>query len=283
MKRETLYQPFEIVYKKIDECPKNEHKHLFFELVFILSGTGKQCINNNSFDYHPNHMFLITPEDCHSFNIDTTTEFFFLRFTDHYLKANALHIDDQHRLEFILQNASHQPGCILKNFADKPLVRSLAEAIMSEYGNENLYNKELVKKLVDALIVIVARNIAKYMPASVKEDSEEKVVSMLNYIQANIYQPEKLKIDNLSRHFDISESYLSKYFKTHTRETVQQYIANLRIKLIEARLRFSNMRINEISNELGFADESHFNKFFRKSTGKSASQYRKELTLHAAS
>ena len=82
MKKESLYEPFSIVYKTLDESPIQEHQHNFFELVFILSGTGNQCINQNKFAYQAGHLFLITPEDCHSFDIHTTTEFFFLRFND---------------------------------------------------------------------------------------------------------------------------------------------------------------------------------------------------------
>ncbi|MBB5638979.1 AraC-like DNA-binding protein [Pedobacter cryoconitis] len=274
MNREILYEPFEVVYKKLDECPKVEYRHLFFELVYVLSGTGKQCINNNKFSYHADHMFLITPEDCHSFEIETTTEFFFLRFGNVYIRSKDFHTDDVKRLEYILNNASHQPGCILNNFSDKPLVRSLIEAMMIEYVNRDLYNKELIVKLVDTLIVIVARNIAKYMPAAVKEGTEEKALELLNYIQANIYNPEKLRAESLSNQFAISGHYFGKYFKKHTNETLQQYIANLRIRLVEARLRFSDLRITEIANELGFTDESHLNKFFKSQKGISPKAFR---------
>ena len=60
MKKENLHQPFEISVKELEESPLKEHEHTFFELVYILSGTGLQCINNNKFDYHEGHMFLIT-------------------------------------------------------------------------------------------------------------------------------------------------------------------------------------------------------------------------------
>jgi AraC-like DNA-binding protein len=274
MNREALYEPFEIVYKKLDECPKGAHKHLFFELVYIISGTGKQCINNNKFDYRAGHMFLITPEDSHSFEITTTTDFFFLRFGNVYIRSSDAKLADVQRLEYILQNASHQPGCILKNLSDKPFIRSLIDAIMAEYVNRDLYNRELIAKMVDTMIVIVTRNIAKYMPAAVKEDTGEKALHLLNYIQANIYSPEKLRTDQLSEKFDISENYFGKYFKKQTNETLQQYVANLRIKLVEARLRFSDMRINEIASELGFTDESHLNKFFKSRKGLSPKAFR---------
>ncbi len=148
-----------LLYKTLDECSKQEHRHLFFELVYILEGTGVQCINQNKFNYKPGHMFLITPEDCHSFEIETTTTFFFLRFNDIYIHTNTFHTDNVQRLEYILQNANHQPGCILKNLSDKSLVRPIVEAVIREYVNRDLYNKELIQQLVNTLIVLVTRNI----------------------------------------------------------------------------------------------------------------------------
>lgn len=268
MKKESLYKPFEIVHKTLDKCGKAEHKHLFFELVYIISGTGKQCINQNTFSYRAGHMFLITPDDCHSFDVESTTEFFFLRFTDIYIKSGVFQNGDIQRLEFILQNANHQPGCILKNLTDKLLVKPIVEAIIREYVNRDLYNNELIQQLVNTLIVVVARNIARYLPEQVDAHTEAMALDMLNYIQNNIYFPEKIRAEAVSREFGISENYLGRYFKKHTHQTMQQYIINYRTKLIEARLLHSDRRINEIADELGFTDESHLNKFFRKQRGK---------------
>ena len=66
----------------------------------------------------------------------------------------------------------------------------------------------------------------------------------------------------MSAHFGISQSYLGRYFKKHTNETMQGYIGKYKTKLIQHRLKFSDKRLNEIADELGFVDVSHFNKFF---------------------
>ena len=91
MKRENLYQPFEISFSELDESLLKEHKHSFFELVYILSGTGIQWINNNMFPYHDGHLFMITPGDTHSFEIHTTTKFVDIKFNDtkHYFSDNS--------------------------------------------------------------------------------------------------------------------------------------------------------------------------------------------------
>lgn len=247
------------------------------ELVYILSGTGLQCINNNKFDYHEGHMFLITPQDCHSFDIHTTTKFFFIRFNDIYIYIHSGFFGTKNikNLEFILQHANHQPGCILKNITDKPLIKSIIEALIREYVNQDLYNKELIQQLINTLIVIVTRNIAKYLPEKIDERSEEKTLDILQYIQNNIYNPDKIKADTISQHFGISQNYLGRYFKKHTNETMQQYIIKYKLKLVENRLLHSEMRINEIAAELGFTDESHLNKLFKKYKGVIPSEFRK--------
>lgn len=104
--------------------------------------------------------------------------------------------------------------------------------------------------------------LVKYLPETVDISTEEKALDILQYIQRNIYYPEKLKADQLSSHFGISNSYLGRYFKRHTNETMQGYISKYKIKLIQHRLKFSDKRLNEIADEFGFVDVSHLNKFF---------------------
>ena len=77
MIKESLYAPYEISFTTVDKCGKDGHKHSFFELVFIGSGTGTQCINDNTFSYKEHHMFVLTAEDCHSFKLPTAAGLFF--------------------------------------------------------------------------------------------------------------------------------------------------------------------------------------------------------------
>ncbi|TEB40310.1 AraC family transcriptional regulator, partial [Flavobacterium circumlabens] len=67
--------------------------------------------------------------------------------------------------------------------------------------------------------------------------------------------------------FSVSTAYVGRYFKKHTNDTLQQYIAKYKVNLIEHRIKFSDKRMNEIAYEFGFTDVSHLNKFFRKQRG----------------
>lgn len=275
MIKENLHEPFSIVYKTVDECPKSEHTHTFFELVYIVAGTGVQCINKSCFNYHPGHMFLITPDDSHSFDVEETTTFFFLRFNDIYIKEAGISTANIQKLEFILQNANHKPGCILRNADDKQVVKPLVDAIIREHVNRDLYNRELIQQYVNTLILLVARNIAQYRQLELAEHIEQKASDILQFIQANIYDPEKIRADYLCQQFNVSINYLGKYFKQHTGSTLQKYITQYRQTLIEHRLMHSDKRMSELVEEFGFTDESHLNKFFKKNKGLSPKMFRK--------
>lgn len=57
---------------------------------------------------------------------------------------------------------------------------------------------------------------------------------------------------------------------------MQQYIFNYKMKMVGSRLLHSEMRINEIVEELGFTDESHLNKLFKKYKGCNPTDFRKK-------
>lgn len=276
MVKDNLYQPFEVVLREpLSACPRSEHSHSFFEFIYIVNGTGKQCINKSKFTYRPGHLFLLTPDDSHYFEIEAPTQFLFIRFNMNYIKDHKLAGDVVKHLDFILKNAAQAPGCVLKNNEDSTIVKPIMQAIITEQHKNGLYSKELLQQYINTVIVIVARNVALSMPDEVDENTEDKALDILQYIQANIYFPEKLRAAVISDKMGISENYLGRYFKKHTAETMQQYIINYKLKLIENRLLHSNMRMVEIATELGFNDESHLNRIFKKYRHVNPSDFRK--------
>jgi AraC-like DNA-binding protein len=133
---------------------------------------------------------------------------------------------------------------------------------------------------VNALIVIAARNLSTIRPPGLKANAEKRVLEIVDYLQANIFFPEKLKASVVAKQFGISDTYLGSYFKSQCGETVQHFIAHYKLRLIEHRLKFSDKRINEIAVEFGFSDESHLNKFFKKHRKLSLTAFRKSSLAH---
>lgn len=281
MRIHHIHQPFDVQLVTVDECPIKEHKNTFIELVYMFDGTGIYHINQNEFRYQKENLFLAMPMDLHYTEVKETTAFMFIRFNNIYLNAQKARDEHSnlgdwiHKLEYIFHNNNHLQGCILRNVHDKPLVRALMEAIRQEYANHQTLHKELVQQLLNTLLTVVARNITTHIPEKTQL-AQNTSLDIIHYIHQNIYNPEMLRAERIASHFNISLNYLSEYFKKHTHETLQQYIINYKIALVEIRLKHSDMRINEIAAELGFTDDSHLIKTFRKYRGMSPLEYRRE-------
>ena len=281
---QNLHKPFEIEYKEVDVCPMDKHRHTFFELIYIVHGMGEQHVNQQVLKYDSGNLFLVLPQDIHFFICSSTTAFLFVRFNDIYLGAQQAGAGNNglsdwiQKMEYIFHNSTHNPGCILREETDKPLVRALAQALIGENGSERSFQREVVQQLVNTLITVVARNISMPVP-DVAADGSSRQLEIINYIHRNIYSPELLKAGNLAAHFKISLNYISEYFKKQTGENLQQYITNYKLRLVETRLLYSDLRMNEIVTELGFTDESHLNRTFKKYKGLSPSVFRKQARM----
>lgn len=281
MPKANLQQCVEVFYEKTDKCPFREKPYLFFQIVYIISGTGKLNLNENCVEYGAGKLYLISPQDKHHFNIEQTSEFLLIRFTHAFVKEYRWKTIDH--VESLLHHATHLTGCIMKSESDRFLVKRIIESIIHTIQNKDQYNEDLIFHFVSNLIVIAARNIVRIKPAQLTANADNKIQEIISYIQSHINDPEKLRAPAIGKAFGIAETYLGSYFKQQTGETLQHYISNYKLRLIEHRLRFSDMRINEIAVEFGFTDDSHLNKFFKKYRGISLTEYRKANTSQRVS
>ncbi|WP_346320185.1 AraC family transcriptional regulator [Chitinophaga sp. YIM B06452] len=272
-KKENIHQSLEVLYRKVDGCPLKDLQLTFFQMAYIISGNGFLNINDHRIAYRAGNLMLLTPNDCYNFDIEQTTEFLLIKFTGDYVKKYRW--KNICEIECLLYYSAHLMGCILRNESDYPLVRSIIQSLLQGIHHSDLYEEDLQMHFVNALIVIAARNIARVRPAQLKINADSRIQDIINYIQSNIFSPQKLKAPVIAEAFGISDTYLGSYFKNQCGETIQHFTAAYKIRLIEHRLKFSDRRINEIADEFGFTDESHLNKFFKKYKKLSLTQYRK--------
>lgn len=107
--------------------------------------------------------------------------------------------------------------------------------------------------------------------------NRQKIKHAMEYIQEN-YDKE-LNMAVVSNYISMNYSLFSYLFKEYTGSNFVNYLKNIRMEEAKRLLEETDLRINEISQKVGYDNEKHFMKTFKASCGVSPSEYRKNAQL----
>jgi two-component system response regulator YesN len=96
---------------------------------------------------------------------------------------------------------------------------------------------------------------------------------MLSYISE--HSSESLDLTEVAKVFNFNYSYLSSYFNSHIQEGFSEYLNKIRVEKACVLLKQTPLSIAEISESVGYSDQSYFCRVFKKLTGHTPSSYRR--------
>ncbi len=283
MSRYTLHETFVVHQYSIEEWEAEPHNHNYFEIIFVEKGNGYHTINGVRFPYKENNIFLLSPEDTHHFEIKKHSQFTYFKFTE-LLFSSKVNLPDRkywlQRIEQLLHHPNIIPGDVISHEDDRSIIWDIHNLVLDEFKNEKIYYQEIISNAISTILSIIFRNISAKYIANQREIPviHTKIDLILSHIRQHVYDNDLTKISYLANKFNMSQSSISTYFKRKTGESIHQYVTKYKMKLVEYRLQHTEFTIAEIAYQLGYTDESHLTKTFKKYFAMSPKQYRKELT-----
>ncbi|RKD90649.1 AraC family transcriptional regulator [Mangrovibacterium diazotrophicum] len=106
--------------------------------------------------------------------------------------------------------------------------------------------------------------------------NSEKIKKVYNYIQANYSK--KIKVEEVAELVDLSVVSFSRLIKQRTGKTFVDFVNELRLGYATRLLIESNKTVTEICYECGFNNISNFNRIFKKSQGRTPSEFRESYS-----
>lgn len=94
-----------------------------------------------------------------------------------------------------------------------------------------------------------------------------------DYIRANLYT--NIQVWQLAQRFGYNTEYFVRLFHQQMGITPKQYLINTQMERAKFLLATTELKIKEIAEQVGFADEKRFMKSFKQQEGMSATSYRK--------
>ncbi|MDQ0193374.1 response regulator [Paenibacillus wynnii] len=92
------------------------------------------------------------------------------------------------------------------------------------------------------------------------------------------YNDDQLSLQDISRQIGVSPSHMSKVFSQVTGQTMTEYLTGTRIRKAMELLKTTRHKTFEIAFEVGYNDQHYFSNQFKKVTGMTPMEYRKQGT-----
>jgi AraC-like DNA-binding protein len=138
---------------------------------------------------------------------------------------------------------------------------------------KHLQKEKHTQQPVENLLLGVFNNFLKSKPGS-KKKIPAWAQELKEFIQDHI--DTNLNLKELSKGLEINPSYLSREFSKYFEDlSFGEYIRKLRIEKAIELMQSSGYSLTEVAYLTGFSDQSHFNRIFKKHTGKNPSDYKK--------
>lgn len=273
-----IYSPKGIVIRHLisnDWSMDQMHFHEAFEINISISGGNRFYCNDTLHISEPGDIYIFNDLDLHKNMIrkDMRYERYLIFFPKEVI-SDIPRMDVDLLELFYLDRGSFKNKFHLNKDQLLHIMQFLNETIFKL--NSTFYGKETLSRsrLIELLLMINSfyhQNIGDVKTVNqVKNHISKRVEDTISYINENISGD--LNLDILADVALVNKYHLGDLFKKETGFTVNQFIINKRILKAQAYLK-KGYSITETTDFIGYHNESHFIRTFKKLVGITPKQY----------
>ncbi len=144
------------------------------------------------------------------------------------------------------------------------------------HKNFNNPSKSAIAKSISLFYEIYSLLMATDNPDYLSLNTRTKINDIKSYMDLN-FKNTTLTISELASMIGMSEVYFRKLFKSQFGTSPSQYIASLRLNKSKELMRSTFMTLEDCALESGFSSLQYFCRVFKKATGITPSNYRKQV------
>lgn len=156
--------------------------------------------------------------------------------------------------------------------------------LSQETTSQDLGSESIMHSLLDILFNLILRRIVK-ASSDVKKSNwskasqDEKISAALKLMHQHYQHPWSL--EKLAQQVGLSRAGFAQKFKSALGDTPLNYLASIRIQQAMRILTEEDHKVDVIASTVGYSDAFSFSKAFKKRTGQSPIEFRKQTRLDA--
>lgn len=256
---ELSKQKYEVVRASLNKDVKL-HFHDYLECELVLDGTAVQYINNFKTILKRGSFTILRPGiDCHSLEIKN------LEVVKFYVKSYFINEEIWKEISLLLD-----PLVVELEGEELEHIINLFKAAEFEQKGQEKYTDEIVENIINSLLSVFIRS-------KVGHENNSKIrKQIIKYLLDDNRYLTDVSLQDFANYFKYSLSHASKYFKENTGMNFSEAKQYFRIQNAKRLLLSSDYSINEISSMCGFNYYHLFHNLFKKNTGITPFEFRKQ-------
>ena len=251
------------------------HYHPEYELVYIPQGSGRRHVGQHVSQYRGGELIFIGPNLPHlSFSYEQQGAFeqIVLQLREDFLGEGFLQRPELAAVQQLF--ARSQQGLSFGATTRANIGATLREMLAQPAPKRLLTLLDLLYQLAGASDVTELH--AAMGISSVQAREQQRLREVYQHIEQHYATP--ITVQDMADRTHLTVPAFCRYFKKMTGQTLTGFLQEYRIS--QARLLLlQDLPVTEVSFTVGFNNLSHFNRTFRKLTGQSPSDYRKQVAV----
>ena len=253
---------------------KYPHRHDFFEVLYLLKGSGYHVIDGNKYEIKPPCVFFMSPGQAHKLELSNDIEGFIFIFTSDFYLLNRSNQNSLIEFPFFYTIHQDNPPLLLENENDIRFLENLFRQSIAEISRPGDYFLEMLRSILDLILTTCAARYHVNENMLNKGKGQILVKRFFHLVEEN--HQKNLSLSDYSGMIGVTPNHLTQIVKLLTGKTSSQIIKAKQLLEIKRLLVHTNLSVSEIANQLNFEDQSYFTKFFKRETGITPIQYRSD-------
>lgn len=252
-----------------------------YELIVVLRGSFQLAVSGVRGELKEGDCMVLFPGEEH-YGMDEVwnVSFYWLHFQ---FRGTEKVVEGERGLRDFAQRTGWKKGSrvILSEFCDRgENVRIIVminyllhyQSALKETG-EAVRPCNLMMEMVLYEQMLAARIEEQLIVSGSGTEAGANIDRIYEYIRGTCYK--NPQVFDIARHFGYNPQYFSRMFRKASGMTPKQYIISMQIEKAKYLLTTTNLRVKEISGQIGMNDVKTFFKHFKRSEGISPSAYRR--------
>ncbi|MDB5147855.1 MAG: AraC family transcriptional regulator [Mucilaginibacter sp.] len=251
----------------------------FYMIGFKKLKAGQIMYGRTKYDHDNGSMMFIKPRQVIQFNsVEYDEDAFILFIHEDFLNGHFLHTE-MNKYAFFDYEANE---ALHLSPSEEQIMWDLYSKIEAEYhNNTDEYSRDIILTHIDSILKYSQRFYKRQFIN--RTELSGKTVSKFNDVLAAYFKNGLLltqglpTVNVLASQLNLSPRYLSDMLKQETGKTAMDLIHIYLVNEAKNRLKGDYQSVSEIAYELGFENLPYFSRLFKKETGISPNQFKKQL------